>query len=204
MFDQEFHAFAKDNIIELDALSRRYAAYRIGVSRMYLDELEHKITSAISKLNCNRAITDRYELLKGTLRSDDKEQWWGWWREANLFGRAPVSVHIAFGLHCASSAFAGEWLFGGGRCWTGINVWVGEFQEQFRQIALNFGVRTRERDENWLCWWPCEFLTDARVDELQERLTGPERGSGQDAIIEQLLKWTEIFERIEANARMVS
>jgi hypothetical protein len=191
MSNDEFSDFVRDHIGDLDRLSYRYAEYRLKVSQKYMNELAYKIASVVPK---------DYEPTRGTVKAETEERW-GWKREVKLFG-TQTTVNIAFGFYCDSSAFAREWPLANERSWTGIRVWIQpKFVRQFQDIAIKYGAKIKERgpdDRDWLCFWPCELFADVRADRLHAYLTRLERGFGQDEIIEELWKWKEIFEWVEA------
>lgn len=74
MHDPEFFEFVKNNISDLDALSHRYANYRIEITKNYLDELNSLI---------GQKIPNGYNKISGKLKSD-QEQLWGWQRPINI------------------------------------------------------------------------------------------------------------------------
>jgi hypothetical protein len=190
MIDRSFQEFVRHNLIQLDELARRYAEYRIEVSQSYLNELQAKIRT---RTPAGHRFDGSYHILANS------EQVCGWVREIEIYGTKTTAA-ICFAFHIASAAaLAGGWPLMNGGCWTGIRVSLpASVQKVVLAASRKLALGTERVYNNWILWRPWEPLSATTIEGFHARVTGQDRTTSQDEIVEQLFQWKADFEEVLA------
>jgi len=189
MIDTAFTGFVHDNLATLDELTRLYAEYRQETGEAFWKDL----------CSFMRNKTPRNYTFKGDnpFWKLGNERRCGW--ERDIGGQRAT---IAFGVSLDPGYLSrGRWPFSGHHvCWTGIRVDGVGAHPNLRNAVLEVGRKlapdTELPESSWLVWRGWEALCDADVEEFHRRITEAGRASSQEAILQDLLRWTEVIEDI--------
>lgn len=189
MTDDSFEVFVRDNIVEIDALSRRYAEFRMSLVDSYLKELKQKIFAATPS-------GYQFGEVAWSGVIPDAEQICGWHRVVEV-ACLRTAAWISFGLCVPAAVHAGGWPLMARSCWTGIKVGLsGNARAQVLTSARKISVESERPDKDWHLYRPWTPLAAATVSGLYDRITGEDRQRSQDEIVDDLKKWTVDWEAI--------